>query len=204
MESQSLTKIIGLDISTKTGFAVVEDGKLLSYGLLKIPSTQNKRLPDIEMYERASKAVSSIAKTISESSADLIFAEQTNAGKFRSSQKQLEFIHCLLIQTLVSTDKIDNLYYVDTSRWRSELNVRLSKDQRKHNKAVKEKTAKGKITPKHLAVMWANNMFNLNLKIKDNDIADAIALAYFGYLKSTESKNKSINLDQILLELKQS
>jgi Holliday junction resolvasome RuvABC endonuclease subunit len=199
-----LTKVLGLDISTKTGFAVIEDGKLLSYGLLKTSNTQSQRLQDLEMYFRAHKANSAIFEKIEEESPDYIFAEQTNAGKFRSSQKQLEFIHCLFLQALAIHSRTNKLYYVDTSRWRSDLSIKLTKDQRKHNKSVKDGVARGKVTPKHLAVLWANNMFNLKLLKKDHDIADAIALAYFGYTKSLESQKKSLDLDQILLELKQS
>lgn len=180
-------KILGLDVSTKTGYAVISDGNLLEEGLLKADEViYDDRVEDFALLTRATIMVGKILEVIKLHKPDMIFVEQTNAGKFRSSQKQLEFIHCVLLDELYQISSPENDYvrvlrYVDTSQWRSNLGIKLSKDERKHNKKVKSKEARGKITPKHLTVRWANSTYGLALKLKDNDRADAIALATFGY-----------------------
>jgi Holliday junction resolvasome RuvABC endonuclease subunit len=61
-------------------------------------------------------------------------------------------------------------------------NTKLSqaKSNAKHTGKKLDKVSlgiKGKITKKHLAIRWVNETYNLNLAMKDNDAADAIALA---------------------------
>ena len=61
----------------------------------------------------------------------------------------------------------------------------MSKDDKKHNKNLSEnkkriiKDVKGRINKKHLAIRFVNNMYNLDFRLKDNNIADAIALGTF-------------------------
>lgn len=170
---------LGLDISTKTGWAIVNDGRLVSHGLITAPNPKLENVAeDFNMVLRAHEVVAQILSKIAETRPDKIVIEQTNQGSFRSSQKQLEFLHCLLLW-LVDRDQWPRMKYVNTSEWRSNIGLALSKEQRDHNKNVKKKKAKGKITPKHLSVAWANKTYGLKLKLKDNDIADAIALASF-------------------------
>lgn len=127
---------------------------------------------------------------------DVVVIEETNLGSNRYSQKLLEYTHALFLSELENrvNEHGVQVVYLDTSAWRHALGLRLDKDQRKSNaklsKAKKEaeqlggkvdKKAlgiKGKITWKHLSVAHASNQFQLNLKQKDNDIADAINLAW--------------------------
>ena len=194
-------KILGLDASTKTGYAIIEDGVLISFGLVRAESGGDTIPPDLELLYRADDMAKQISELVLLHKPDAVYIEQTNAGRFRGSQKQLEFIHCKFLTAMVSL-KIPNVIYVDTSRWRSKLQIRLSKEQRVHNKLVREKKVRGKVTPKHLAVIWANGKFNLNLKLKDNDIADAMAIAHYGYEDMTKPKqivsNRSV--EDILLK----
>lgn len=191
--------ILGLDISTKTGFAILKDGKLIQKGLLKVAATNEYASLDINQLIRAEAVASGIAKVILASKPDLICVEQTNGGKNRSSQKQLEFIHCLFLQWAVRNEVAGRVQYVDTSRWRSTLKVTLSKEDRQHNKLVKQKLARGKITTKHIAVRWVNKEYGLNLILKDNDIADAICLASYGD-KKTNSVVANKSLDDALFK----
>jgi hypothetical protein len=60
----------------------------------------------------------------------------------------------------------------------------LTNADKKHNKTTKiaglgngtNPNYRGKITPKHLAVQKSNELYGLELKLKDDDIADAILL----------------------------
>lgn len=173
-------KIIGLDCSTKTGYAVIDNGKLTEYGLIKSDDFPNEFMEDIKLLKRAEFQAMEMAALLEKINPDLIVIEQTNAGKFRTSQKQLEFIHCLLLVACSDIGVIEKIRYVDTSAWRRGLNIKLDADQRIHNKQVKQGAVRGKITPKHLAVAYVNQEFNLKLKLKDNDIADALCLARYG------------------------
>jgi hypothetical protein len=194
-------RVLAFDISSKTGFAVIEDGKLISYGLIKPSKIYNpEEIDDINAVRNACKISSNLMDKIAEVVPDKVFAEQTNAGRFRSSQKELEFIHFAFLYDIIKNfqNYIPNLAYVDTSKWRSILQIKLTKEQRKHNKDVKLKTKRGKITPKHLVVTWANEKYGLQLLKKDHDIADAIAIATFGYHTSVKQKVQSDAIEKII------
>ena len=173
-------------MSTKTGYAVITDGNLVASGLV----TRNERSLDgttqicVEDYgflQDAKDIALKVSLVINKEQPDFIYIEQTNLGMNRTSQKQLEFIHCMVLFTIKLCVPEDTVRYVDTSGWRKSLSIRMSKEDSKHNRLVKQKIAKGKITTKHLAVRWANDKFNLELLLKDNDIADAIAVAMHGF-----------------------
>lgn len=192
-------KVLGLDMATKTGYAVVVDGKLEQHGL--IPNSNMEYPNDIANIRSLKKAMDMAAKVlakIQEVSPDLIIIEETNQGSFRSTQKLLEFIHAFVLFNILNNGFSEKVNYVDTSKWRSVLQIRLSKDQKKHNKTVKDGKAKGKVTPKHLAVAWANATYGLELLKKDHDIADAIALATFG--ENNKPQSADYDLDKILLK----
>lgn len=192
-------RILGLDISSKTGFALLDDGKLVEYGLLVAPAISDHSLFDLNILKRAKDSADQMESLIKRLNPDLIFVEQTNSGRFRVSQKGLEFTHCLFLLKILEQKYQDKMFYVDTSKWRSTLKIKLSKDDRDHNKKVRAKKIRGKITPKHLAVAWANENFSLELKLKDNDIADAICIAQFGVLNEKKiSPASSISTDDVL------
>lgn len=172
-------KILGVDMSSKTGWSAFHDGKLTNYGLITTPAFTNS-LEDLRYYEMAEYQAESIGALILEHNPDYIIIEQTNMGRARGSQKLLEFCHCLFLQMIQWIGVQDKIVYVDTSQWRSALGIKLSPEQRIHNKLVKKKTVRGKITPKHLAVDFVNEKFNLGFKLKDNDICDSICLGLMG------------------------
>jgi Holliday junction resolvasome RuvABC endonuclease subunit len=182
-------KILGLDISTKTGFALIEDGQLINYGLIKISPTGHS---DYELLDLAQALSKEIAIKVSNSNPDKIAIEQTNPGRFRV-QKLLEFIHMATLIDLRALGAQSKVEYLDTSRWRSLIKMRLSKDQKDHNKKVKAKKAKGKITAKHLSVAWVNAKFDKKFKQKDNDICDAICLAYAAYIQPVRHTDIDLN-----------
>jgi hypothetical protein len=71
-------------------------------------------------------------------------------------------------------------------------NIRLSTNDKKNNKLVREGKKRGKVTSKHLSVRWANEKYSLSLKIKDNDIADALAIAACGLLREKEISHQTL------------
>lgn len=133
----------------------------------------------------------------------VIAIEETNKGRARYTQKVLEFLHALFLNELAEVGKgVDpatmwRVVYINSSDWRSNLgqvlskedkksNAKLSKakrDANKHGETLDKKAlgVRGRIGKKHLSVRWVNEHYNLNLKMKDNDEADAICVgtAYY-------------------------
>lgn len=189
--------ILGLDLSYKTGWATISGSNLTQYGqILASKTNQDFSLVfDYYQIDRANSLAEEIFLLVCKINPDKIFIEQTNLGRNRIDQKGLEWIHFALLSRL-RADYGPKVSYVDTGEWRSKLGIKLSKDQRKHNKAVNKKQVRGKITSKHLAVAKVNAQFGLSLKLKDNDIADAICLAWHGskILEAQNTVSTSVNL----------
>jgi hypothetical protein len=153
-------KIIGLDISTKTGWSLFQDGQLISFGLIE----KDKSFLDYGEYPSnfilvTENVVTKIEDLIDKHKPDLIVIEETNkTGRFgsRHAQKCLEFLHFLTIKKLHEKYKI---VYVNTSEWRRtlKLSVYESKKQAKPyikqlNLLKKEFTKANKQTKKALKI----------------------------------------------------
>lgn len=181
-------KILGLDIAGKTGWAIIDSVRPseVTHGLFTPGKGASPSGLEVETYLNAAKKLAKdTLALVKREKPDFIVIEQTNLGKSRTTQKYLEFLHCLVLLELQQDGFLGNCAYVDTSEWRGKLGIVLNSDQKKHNKLVKAKLAKGKKTAKHVAVAWANATFKLELKQKDDDIADAIGLAAYGVVKTT-------------------
>jgi hypothetical protein len=97
-----------------------------------------------------------------------------------------------LVMTTNRLPNLPNVVYLSCSAWRSTLGLQMTKEDRRNNAKLSKakKTAelygtkldkaalgvKGKVTRKHLAIRFVNNLFGLSLLVKDNDQADAICL----------------------------
>jgi len=198
-------RILALDISSKTGFvhALVDKTQeepitLCHMGRIELPDPilQYGRYPFC--YARAAKLMASMLMeqtTYKGLSPHVIVIEETNLGRSRYSQKWLEFVHSSFLAALdhVRADNGPVVAYVSSGSWRKAIGLVLTKEDKKNNallskakRAAHQKNSKvdkgglgiaGKVTAKHLAVRYANKRFGLELKMKDNDVADAIGLA---------------------------
>jgi len=188
--------VLALDLSSSTGWAVVQrdNGKfrLVGKGLIATgrPVLDYGDYPWAYLHVAGliASSVLCIAKTYP---VDRIIIEETNKGQNRYHQKLLEFIHCRVLDVL-GAHGLTHVSYVNTKDWRKQLGISLSKaDKRANAKLSKAKRVansigskldkkalgiSGRITWKHLSVRYANERYGLNLKIKDNDIADAICI----------------------------
>lgn len=174
--------ILSIDASTKSGWAIFDEkGNLSKYGQLPHVKVENFNVNDdpnkqpeypyniVLGAEQVGLDILQLAESIRPS---VIVIENTVKGRNRHTQRLLEFIHyCIL--TKLSSFKI---VYMDPSEWRSALDLRLTKDDKKNNSLVSKGKKRGRITKKHLSVRLANEKFSLSLKQKDNDISDAILL----------------------------
>lgn len=192
-------RVLGLDMSTKTGYAILESGTLIKSGLISKEITSSSRstqgrVIDYVFLDMADEIAEGVRQYLNPS-IDFIYIEQTNQGRNRTSQKQLEFIHSAVLRTIKTSGYADKVRYVDSSAWRSILSIKLTKLDSQKNKLVKQKKERGKITSKHLVVRWVNEKYNLSLLLKDNDEADAIAVATYGFNYENKEKPNITELD---------
>lgn len=168
-------KVLSLDLSTHTGWAVLESNpqqasiSLIGHGCCKAISCP--KLYPYGYIFKAKELAEQIEQVYDAYLPDFIVVEDTNRGQQRYTQKFLEFIHFAVFDKFI-LNGWEKIYYISSSEWRSHQAVRLSKEQRSVNK----KKIKPKVTLKHVAVQKTNSLFGLQLKQKDNDIADAILL----------------------------
>ena len=195
-------RILSLGVPTKTGgtgFAIldVEESEdkipvgisLVNHGLIRMPIPLEEAGHPWNYIEASKKMRTILAKLVSDIKPRVVVIEEKN-NSFRYSQKLLEFLHSSLLTQISLDTECPAVFYLSTSEWRSRLGIRLSKEDKKANQKLnKAKKAsvdgkvdrkalgiRGKITPKHLSVKHANEQFGLQLKIKDNDVSDAICL----------------------------
>ncbi len=128
-------KILSLDLSTKSGWSIIDNGKLICYGLVVSKIEGDSFSNDYpHNYIRAAKQMAVDLKEIAiKNKPDYIVIEETNKGKNRFSQKCLEFIHYAINESFGC-----KVHYIDTSEWRSLLEISLDKEQRSDNKEIKQ------------------------------------------------------------------
>lgn len=206
-------KILSLDISTSTGWALYENGRV-EYGLIKIDIA--KEGYPFNYIDAAQEMAHLVSNRVIVSDPHHIVIEETNMGKSLFDQKKLEFIHCAVLCQLKFSWK-SRLTYVSSRVWRSALGLKLSKEDRANNKyykdqreAEKERLTEDvkvlgikkaadrkklvgdgmrgfkvildgqrvtKIHEKDLVLAYVNRKYGLELKKKDDDLADAIGMA---------------------------
>jgi Holliday junction resolvasome RuvABC endonuclease subunit len=181
-------KTLALDLSTKTGWALFDGAQLVSFGNLTLP----KSVKDYGNYplgwlDAINEMTQCVVNVVTTTKPDIIIIEETNLGRNRYSQKILEFLHYSILLWL-KCNTVTPIKYVSTSSWRKALQLFLTKDDKKNNTKVnranreglskKELGLSGKVTQKHLSVRFVNALFKLELKLKDNDIADAVCLGW--------------------------
>lgn len=185
-------KILAVDLSTKTGWALFSpSGELLCFGKLALPDVTEGYGPYPHGPILAAKdMIRMIESLVAYLKPTVVVVETVNNGRNRFTQQILNFLHYRLIE-FCQENKTD-IKYVDSMAWRKALQLKMDKVQKKNNaklsKAKREakKVGKildkkalgirGKVTVKHLSVQHVNEKFGLELKVKDNDMADAISL----------------------------
>lgn len=203
-------KLLALDISSNTGWSLFEGGQseagnpkpaLLKYGTVTNEQPAKAYADYPWSYPMAAEDMArKIMALVNEHEPGHIVIEETNLGKQRYSQKYLEMIHCCVLQHLENEGSPGlNVGYISSGTWRHVLGVGLTKDDKKNNsklskvksdakkkgvsihEAKKKAGIKGKVSKKHASVRHVNDVYELKLKIGQNDIADSICLglAYF-------------------------
>jgi hypothetical protein len=190
-------RILALDLSSKTGYASLvssDDGLVLEdYGTVpQIHVPTDSSYPS-SYVNWAYKIFEKISELIDRFAPDVLVIEETCGGsKNAFSQKILEYSHFLLARFIRDTG-IRSIYIM-TGQWRSELTCRLSKEEKEHNKEVrnykkrnktsiaynKDGKRTGQIGKKHVSIRVASDIFKgqlrAPLKRKDEDQAEAALL----------------------------
>lgn len=175
-------KVLGLDLSTKTGYAVFYKGKLIDYGRLAKVEIEDFNVNDYpNKSPKYPKNIIIAAETVADQvmilvnkvKPDKIVIENSVKGRNRHTQRFIEYMHFCVSKALGC-----DFVYMDPSEWRSIVGMKMSNDDKKNNREVKAGKKRGKITKKHLSVRLANANHNLSLKMKDEDVADAANLAH--------------------------
>jgi Holliday junction resolvasome RuvABC endonuclease subunit len=198
-----MDRVLSLDISTKTGWALLvssDDSYVLeSWGHIKKTAEPDGKYPG-NYVDWAYQCFGELVNLIDAHAPTVLVIEETASGsKNIYSQKILEYIHFLLARLIRDTG-IAAHYYM-TEAWRRVSGCQMSKEESKHNKKVKQYKDKndtsiaydengkrvGKLTRKHINVRRANELFASYLKeplrMKDEDTADALLLAYTFHAK---------------------
>jgi len=182
-------RVLALDISTCTGWALLEGEpgqlpKILKTGIIQVDKVEGAY--PWNFVARCFDATSQMLTLTKELAPDLVVIEEVNMGKARFSQKVLDWLHCLYLFPLWKEGSVLPVKYVNTSDWRRKLGATLTKEDKKLNakvRALKKAGNKeglralgvrGKIGKKHVAIRYVNQTFGLQLRAKDDDIADAI------------------------------
>lgn len=184
-------RVLALDVSTKTGWAIVSNDNgspnVIEYGTIVSTFDMDSVAYPFNYHARAFLLANELEQLVIQKEPDLIVIEETNKGKSRYTQKTLEFIHCQLLNRLCQgVDLQGKVKYINTSDWRESMGVYLSQIDKKQNaklskgkrqgKTKKQIGIKGKITKKHIAIRVVQAKYGIKLLQKENDIADAICL----------------------------
>ena len=130
---------------------------------------------------------------------EFVIEETAKGSKNNMSQKIVEFIHAEIALFFENQDKIGNIYsrrYFLTEEWRRICGCVMNNHEKKQNKEVRKQRKKGitvckgedgkrigLIGKKHVNVRVANEVYGLELKLKDEDTADALLLAQALYIE---------------------
>ena len=162
----TMNKFIALDqSSTKTGYAIFEDCKLIEYGLFACKKGEKDILIRIEdMYMQLHN------KMNEQQLRQFVFEDTFNKLNVRVS-KHLAFLQGAIMGLAFVNDYAFNIYM--PSAWRSLLDFK-----KKSKKNPQPDFKKNRDYQKHLAVEFANKEYNLNLQNDDDDIAEAICIGH--------------------------
>lgn len=196
-------RILTLDISTKTGWAIMVstlDGvELIDYGQDE-PLEEPIGVYPSNYIEWAYTCFGRIMKLVERFAPEVLVIEETSSGsKSIYSQKILEYIHFLVAKFIRETG-IQSVYLL-TEQWRRETGCKMSDDEKERNKEVRKYKKKndtkiaydtegkriGLVGRKHVNVRRANEVFgeflDKPLRKKDEDTADSLLLGYCYHLR---------------------
>lgn len=149
-------KILALDLSTKrSGWAFMDENNELKYGVV----VQSSK--DVE--KRIAGMRDGILEVIKEYKPDIVVAEEVRPDGYNNhTGKVLNWLQGCIAIAAYEYDKNISLEFIGASSWRSEIGIqgyRIKRDAQK----IKD-------------IEYANEHYNLNLTLNQDDEADAIGI----------------------------
>lgn len=202
-EGRRMRSVLSLDLSTTcTGWSVhnVDEDKLITYGTLK-PSTKglSKLVYPKQQLTKMIDLSFKIRQLVENYKPTFIVIEEIAGSKQRLGQKVLDGLHWVLLMHI--QEYIDIVEYYDVTGpdgWRTHLNLRLSEQDKIHNKEAKKlnKEVGKNVMPvydaKDLACRYVNSKHGLALDPQTNqydaDLGDSIAMGS-AYIKMRCPRN---------------
>lgn len=133
-------RLLGLDISTKTGFSLLEPFGLIAHGVIQSKVVGNEESDDypFNYLDMAKFTANKVKGLVEKFEPDAIIIEETNKGRNRYHQKQLEFLHFAIAEELRRFTEV-KVKYISTSHWRKLIKLDMSKEDREYNALHKSK-----------------------------------------------------------------
>jgi hypothetical protein len=183
-------KILAIDMAaSKSGWAIYIDGKPIRYGTCFIDKEQSEfGLYPFCFPQYARYAATKLAELVDFEKPSEVILEETNPGKNVYSQKSLEHVHFAFIEEM-DKRKI-SLTYIRTGVWRKLVGAYQNSEEKKLNSKIGRMKIKngsskpvkidgkvvGKKTRKHVALRRVQELFGFELRMKEQDAAEAILI----------------------------
>lgn len=175
--------ILALDLSiSSTGYAFMDyNRKVLETGTI-LPETYKGHYKDRYPFKTIrfiDSTIEQILELLAEYSLKFeirdIVIEEINPGGIGGIKtiKGLSWIHGFLMRDLGFQDY--KFHFILSSVWRAANGLKLSAEQRAHNKRVGKKS-KEIINYKHLAIDKVNEIYGTEFTMEDNDVCDAVCI----------------------------
>lgn len=196
-------KVLALDVSSKTGWALLENESPLAWGTLFPDKTVEDFGPYPFNYVEWAEYV--VERLMTEVFLKywvpgvIVVVEETNVGKNCYSQKRLEMLHFCLIKALRKTGA--EVKYVRTGEWRHFVDAKMSKEEKALNAKIariKKKTGKklakidGKVVGrkgrKHVSIRRAEEIFGIEMQRSEEDAGEALLLG-LGFIRGAPACN---------------
>jgi hypothetical protein len=203
-------KILALDISTKTGWASLfsnDRGITVEACGQYEPISEPEGQYPVNYVDWSYMNYHKLLELIERFSPSILVIEETCAGsKNVYSQKILEWTHFLLAKFIKETNI--KVMYLLTGEWRTIVGCKMTKEESKNNKTVREYKKKhgvrlardengkrmGLKSKKHVNIRRANEVFSeflvKPLRKKDEDTADALLLGFAAHLRRIEYERR--------------
>lgn len=195
-----MSTILGVDCSYhSTGLAILKDGKLLT----KIKIVSKKEEGVCKFLNRIRRAFHQMMDNYK---IDWVVMEELNFSSNFKTSKALLRVHGVIME--LTWDKLQKeVEWYHNATWRSRLKIKAPKHEKiktlikdrktgKMKEGLRKKISKievdGKKIPldiKWITVQKINELFDLDLKYEDNDLADAVGIAYVCHQELMELEN---------------
>jgi hypothetical protein len=183
--------LLAIDLSaTKPGWAFFEGDQLKGFGTLHTEVKPQDFGAYPFSYPKFARHVGCrVAGLVGEKRPEQVVLEETTPGSQTYSQKQLEMVHAAFLEEV---EKLGiPVSYIRTGTWRKCVGCYQNSEEKRLNAKIGRMKAKsgdkakpvkidgkvvGKKTKKHVSLRRFQEIFGIELKLKDNDAAEAALL----------------------------